>query len=1548
MIKVECPGCKAPYQVDERRVPDQGLKMRCPKCATSFVVTKPGAAPAAAAKPAAPKPAAAAPARPAPQAAPPPAAPRAAESAEWDLPMPTAAKSHPGAPPRADTKARDAVADADWDLPAPTAAKGPPGAPPAAQKRAPAAPPPLTDDDGDVDLPVVAPRGPAGPFAPKPAAKPPAAAPGAPGRGFGEIDLMVDLPAPGPEGDAEMDLPVARDASSKPRGAPPPVAKPAAAPAPAAAKDATGAPVKRNRTQLFGDTVPDPAAPAPPAAPAAAAPIRVPVPARGSAPGRARSAAPSDPGPARPPMSSDLDFGPRAAPAPSPDAVARANARTAPDPTRTARTAPDPSRAARNAPTVPDAARPQSVPMGPQAAPNPGAPRAPMDSNLELRAAAEVGFGEIDLPLLASEADLPAPSQGTNLPIPAAGLPVPAAGLPTPVEGAALPARQMPGLPVATAGTTLPLATDGTTLPVRGNQRLGTPMDLPRQSSSDLGGIDGPAVHGPGHVAGADLYTGPAAYDDRHMDPAFQPRGARNVPASTADAEEAPLMTTSGAPVAGRGAQRTSSERISGEPRISEPRISEPRISNSAEPRLTRGAAQASMADLIDRTSIELDLIEPTAPPAPDARAGASPQAPAQAFAPAAPAQPFAPAAPPNQRVATPPPISVPDLAASVDAPRPPAPRFADDLLNEATNDVFGAPDAGTEAPLAPDGAGDEADLDGRPTGGRAAAGSKLPAVPKEDASKEEEPRKRPWIKYLVAVAVTGLAAGAAAGFVPDIGPFGLNFVSDRVNAKLQNDALDTVRSLVQADLEPDVSSGADRALGKIKTGQQAYPRHRATAGYAAFVAYSRGLRFGPRAEDKAYGDMMVRVSRDRQSDFLLLGQAAQDAANGQIARARQTAQGLLERRPQDIDVAVLAGEVELLARSGDQATKVWQRAVDIKKVPRTLFGLARAQYAANDLIGAEASAKSALDMSPKHVGARTLLAAIVWQNGGREQQALELLGKVTEDGDIRASAGDPELVAAYTQLGNIHLAKSRMTQAEQAFAAALKIDPQAVNALVGNGELFYRSGRYTEAVARYEAAIRADADSVSAKIGMAKTLLHLERAKDAKDLLKKLCEARPNEPAAFAWLGAAEEALGNKKEAEAAYTSAIKVGGDSPGAIEAYVSLARLLSSLGRTEDANARLNEANTRFPGMPALHRARGEVALSAGNYDEAKKEFEAALAREDDLGTKFKLATTLRRMHQYEDATRLFDQISEADKDFPGLALERGLLFEETGQSERATEMYAKALQSAPNDLDLKLRVGSTQVMAGHAKQAEAILRDVFRAKPNSAEVNHFLGRALLVRGTSLAEAKRFLVRATELDANNAEYHLYVGWVANELGETQLAESALKRAIELDRNLGDAYWQRAVLLQKQGQSLDALNDLKIALEKNHSRYEIYATMASCYQDQSRWPEAEDAWRKAIAGNDQNPEWHYRLAKTYVVRGNKGAATAEFEKAVTLAENPDRPTPGWLAQAHFNLGDALRATDRAKARQHFERYLQLAPQNDPVRDEAQKALQSLGNGP
>ena len=127
MLKVECESCKAPYQIDERRVPAAGLKMRCPKCGHSFVVKSPSAAGAAPA------------AGPAPAA---PAAPRIAKTMEAPAPKPpppapVIARPPPPAPKQSLPMALMA---GDLDLPSPAAdlpvAVPPRAGPPAIQKRA--------------------------------------------------------------------------------------------------------------------------------------------------------------------------------------------------------------------------------------------------------------------------------------------------------------------------------------------------------------------------------------------------------------------------------------------------------------------------------------------------------------------------------------------------------------------------------------------------------------------------------------------------------------------------------------------------------------------------------------------------------------------------------------------------------------------------------------------------------------------------------------------------------------------------------------------------------------------------------------------------------------------------------------------------------------------------------------------------------------------------------------------------------------------------------------------------------------------------------------------------------------------------------------------------------------------------------------------------------------------------------------------------------------------------------------------------------------------
>jgi tetratricopeptide (TPR) repeat protein len=820
-------------------------------------------------------------------------------------------------------------------------------------------------------------------------------------------------------------------------------------------------------------------------------------------------------------------------------------------------------------------------------------------------------------------------------------------------------------------------------------------------------------------------------------------------------------------------------------------------------------------------------------------------------------------------------------------------------------------------------------------------AASRAQAPDRFDRS-EEPPKKRTLIRTALLASLL-ILAGSSLTLMPDVGAFGWKFISDKINASSHASALAGLRARAQADLDADTFTSSAAALQKARTAQGEAPRHRPTAAYAAYLAFQGSLRFGRRGADEAFGRQALAFASTQPSDLFTLALAAQDAVGGQLDRARPAASSLAQRG--DLDAAVLLGEIELAAKARpapaqspapapatpaapDTSVAAWRRAVELKKSARTLYGLARAELMAGDAAAAKTSARAALEASPSHAGARVLLASLLWQSGkAEEEQALAMLNEVVSDGPVKSAASEPELIDAQTLLGHVQLGKSRISAAEQAFAAALKLDPQSMKALLGSGELFYRSGRYTEASARFDAAMRADPQSIPAKVGAAKTWLALERMKEAKDLLKKARDEQPNDALLAYWSGRADEALGNKKEAEAAYLEAIKLGEGKQEGVDAYVALSYLLGSQGRAEEAAAKLAEATAKYPNLPALHRAKGEIALQSGRYEEAKAELTAALAGEDDLGARFKLGVTLRRMRAYGEAAAELDKVASLDKDFPGLALEQGLLFEETGKSDKALEMFAAALEKAPNDLDLKLRVGSAQVSAGKAKQAEPILREVLRQRSGSAEANHFLGRALLMKGTADAEAMRFLERAVEIDPNRAEYHLYVGWAANESGQHARAADALKKALDLDRELADAYWQRGVLLQKQGAIVDAIADLQTALQKRPSRFEAHATLAACFQDQGRWTEAMEAWRKAIAGNDKVPEWHYRLGRAYFIRNDRPGALSELSRSVELAEEPDRPRPAWLFDAYFLLAEMSRASGQPRK---GDRELQEVPRD------------------
>ena len=95
---------------------------------------------------------------------------------------------------------------------------------------------------------------------------------------------------------------------------------------------------------------------------------------------------------------------------------------------------------------------------------------------------------------------------------------------------------------------------------------------------------------------------------------------------------------------------------------------------------------------------------------------------------------------------------------------------------------------------------------------------------------------------------------------------------------------------------------------------------------------------------------------------------------------------------------------------------------------------------------------------------------------------------------------------------------------------------------------------------------------------------------------------------------------------------------------------------------------------MPNVPGVWRALGDVAQSQGRYKEALGALSAR--RHSSIPTiwarSFASAARCAATANSTKPIKAFDVVAAIDKDYPGLALERGLLFEASGHSEEALQ------------------------------------------------------------------------------------------------------------------------------------------------------------------------------------------------------------------------------------------------------------------------------------
>lgn len=209
--------------------------------------------------------------------------------------------------------------------------------------------------------------------------------------------------------------------------------------------------------------------------------------------------------------------------------------------------------------------------------------------------------------------------------------------------------------------------------------------------------------------------------------------------------------------------------------------------------------------------------------------------------------------------------------------------------------------------------------------------------------------------------------------------------------------------------------------------------------------------------------------------------------------------------------------------------------------------------------------------------------------------------------------------------------------------------------------------------------------------------------------------------------------------------------------------------------------------------------------------------------------------------YREAARLAPQSAKAH-------LNLGIALQALGDEAGAVAGYEKALAIDAANPYARYNLGKLRHERGAHAEAEQLLRQALRTRPDFPQARVVLACALDAQG-------KLEAAATELEA--AQPHdfgalfIYAG-ILRKLGRLDAAASALRRALAVDPHSLDAHAALFHVLEAKGDPAGAALELEVVLRQRPDWAEALFNYGCVLKKLMRLVEAEDALRRAITAD------------------------------------------------------------------------------------------------
>ncbi|SEU38552.1 tetratricopeptide repeat protein [Stigmatella erecta] len=326
---------------------------------------------------------------------------------------------------------------------------------------------------------------------------------------------------------------------------------------------------------------------------------------------------------------------------------------------------------------------------------------------------------------------------------------------------------------------------------------------------------------------------------------------------------------------------------------------------------------------------------------------------------------------------------------------------------------------------------------------------------------------------------------------------------------------------------------------------------------------------------------------------------------------------------------------------------------------------------------------------------------------------------RLAEEEFLRAAELNPSLADAQLGLSRVALLTGDLETARAKSTRALELDPFLLkDGRLQRGTVLWRLGQLDEAVVELEKAKEEDPRSINIPITLGAVLFEKGDLAGAEKNLMLALNREPSNHEALYYV-----ALVKAKRAE--YTGAVdqmkSAVEKAPHRADYHYALGNIYRDADRLPEAIVEWKETIKRDPNHADTYEQLGKAYLETNNTGEAIPAFESALAadpkRKRVLGA---IGDVYFSEGRWDEAIRRYEKALKEAPDLTYIYYKIGRAWSEREQPGRAIDWYKKAVTAEPNNAMAQYYLGFAYKAKGRRKEATAAFQQYLSLKPNAED------------------------------------------------------------------------------------------------------------------------------------------------------------------------------------------------------------------------------------